>query len=237
MSSTNDMTALSIIELLELILKHLDLIDLAKARQVCRTWKDTIQGSKALRRDLFLEAAPEQNGAIWDGVLHEGEQATSLATSGSVGIGSRRITIAFVHSFFRYDKTAKARRFGLTLEIPELSQTLSLPRDGELMRMFLTQPPCTTFGLYSSRVGTYKVIEDMNGVRIGLVAETLRTVVEERRKHEDAEKFIQARAFISVNNFLAHDSHWVLTAGDSSHSADCTCAKQVVGDRNRECRA
>ena len=53
-SATN--TALGITELLEAILEEVPPKDLLRCQRVCRTWKDTIDGSTKLQEALFFKA-------------------------------------------------------------------------------------------------------------------------------------------------------------------------------------
>ena len=108
---------------------------------------------------------------------------------------------------------------------------LYLPRNGELAQMLLTQPPCTKVMLSNELDCSEAVMEDKEGVRLGVIIERLHTIVNAKYDHKQPKELVQSSVCFCIEGFIAANSAWVAEAEKGQAEKDQAEKDQAEKDQ------
>ena len=170
--------ALGTVEIIELILQHLDFRDLlCVAQLVCRTWRDVVAqaGTRGIRRALFLDSTTPRPSIPWFKGLGSWHHCHRRNSPFTLTRGSLFLNYT-LHPFL--GKPVGWHQGGsVAVLVPspcfwtdinfQWHRLFSLP-PGQWQQMFATQPPCLalTMMMFYQRGLPIPVLSRLNNIRI-----------------------------------------------------------------------
>lgn len=138
-------------ELLEHILRHLELEDFTRSKRVAQKWKAVIKGSIYLRNgDFGLPRRPSEFLTwveVWDKEKRHPKRSTSLyqpriVNNDTTLLGPKNTPqiVSQLHPRLRLSESAREANFGCYFEL-DWEKMISWPA-GSWERQLITQPPC-----------------------------------------------------------------------------------------------